>query len=203
MRSRPILAGALLLLLGSLPLAAATNASPQKFRSDMRKLWEDHVTWTRVYIISASANLEDQKAAADRLLRNQDDIGNAIKPFYGDAAGTKLTGLLKQHITIATELIAAAKAGQTAKKDDAAKRWNANADDIATFLSTANPKNWPLADMKKMMKDHLDLTTAEVVARLTKNWTADVTAYDKVHDEILKMADMLSTGIIKQHPKKF
>jgi hypothetical protein len=203
MRSRPILAGALLLLLGSLPLSAAPNASPQKFRSDMRKLWEDHVTWTRVYIISAAANLEDQKAAADRLLRNQDDIGNAIKPFYGDAAGAKLTGLLKQHITIATELIAAAKAGQSAKKDDAAKRWNTNADEIATFLSTANPKNWPLADMKKMMHDHLDLTTAEVVARLTKNWTADVTAYDKVHDEILKMADMLSTGIIKQHPKKF
>jgi len=204
MKSRQILAGAVLFLLGTLPFAAEANAAnPQKFRADMRKLWEDHVTWTRVYIISAAANLEDQKAAADRLLRNQDDIGNAIKPFYGDAAGTKLTGLLKQHITIATELIAAAKAGQTAKKDDAAKRWNTNADDIATFLSTANPKNWPLADMKKMMHDHLDLTTAEVVARLTKNWTADVTAYDKVHDEILKMADMLSTGIIKQHPKKF
>jgi hypothetical protein len=204
MKSRPILAGALLFLLGSLPLAAEANAgNPQKFRADMRKLWEDHVTWTRVYIISAAANLEDQKAAADRLLRNQVDIGDAIKPYYGDEAGTKLTGLLKQHITIATELIAAAKAGQGAKKDDAAKRWNSNADDIASFLSTANPKNWPLADMKKMMHDHLDLTTAEVVARLSKNWTADVAAYDKVHDEILKMADMLSAGIIKQHPKKF
>ena len=204
MKPRPILSGILLSLLFSLPLVAAEgSAGSMKFRVDMRKLWEDHITWTRIYIISAAANLEDQKAAAGRLLQNQTDIGDAIKPFYGDAAGTKLTALLKDHITIATELIAAAKAGDEAKKADAAARWNRNADEIASFLSAANPKHWPAADMKKMMHDHLDLTTKEVVARLTKDWAGDVAAYDKVHEEILAMADMLSAGIIHQHPEKF
>ena len=107
------------------------------------------------------------------------------------------------HITIATEVVAAAKAGDAAKKDAAAKRWGANADDIATFLSGANPQNWPAADMKKHMRDHLDLTTAEVVARLNKDWNADIAAYDRVHEQILGMADMLSSGIIKQHRSKF
>jgi len=88
-------------------------------------------------------------------------------------------------------------------KDAAAARWGTNADEIATFLSGANPKNWPAADMKKHMRDHLDLTTAEVVARLNKDWKADIAAYDKVHTQILHMADMLSSGIIKQHPDKF
>jgi hypothetical protein len=204
MKPRLILSGIILSLLCALPLVAAEgSAASMKFRADMRKLWEDHITWTRVYIISAAANLEDQKAAAGRLLQNQTDIGNAIKPFYGEAAGTKLTALLKDHITIATELIAAAKAGDAAKKTDAANRWNRNADEIASFLSAANPKHWPEADMKKMMHDHLDLTTQEVVARLSKDWAADVAAYDKVHDEILAMADMLSEGIIHQHPEKF
>ncbi len=204
MKPRPILSGILLSLLFSLPLVAAEGSpGSMKLRADMRKLWEDHITWTRVYIISAAANLEDQKAAAGRLLQNQTDIGDAIKPIYGEAAGTKLTALLKDHITIATELIAAAKAGDAAKKADAADRWNRNADEIASFLSTANPKHWPLADMKKMMHDHLDLTTKEVVARLSKDWAGDVAAYDRVHEEILAMADMLSAGIIHQHPEKF
>jgi hypothetical protein len=169
----------------------------------MRKLWEDHVTWTRLYIVSAVADLPDKGAAAQRLLQNQVDIGNAVKPFYGDAAGAKLSALLKDHILIAVELIDAAKAGDAAKKDAAAKRWGANADDIATFLSGANPKHWPLAEMKKMMHDHLALTTTEVVSRLQKDWAADIAAYEKVHEQILKMADMLSSGIISQFPEKF
>jgi len=172
-------------------------------RSAMRKLWEDHITWTRVFIISAAADLPDKDAATQRLLQNQVDVGNAIKPYYGDAAGEKLTALLKEHITTAAEVVAAAKAGDTAKMEDANKRWFANADAIAAFLSGANPKNWPSSEMTKMMHDHLNLTTAEVQARLKGDWAADIAAYDKVHEQILRMADMLSDGIINQFPKKF
>lgn len=173
------------------------------FHDAMRKLWEDHITWTRLYIVSAAAALPDKGPTAERLLQNQTDIGNAIKPFYGDAAGEKLTGLLRDHILIAAELIDAAKAGDTAKFNDANTRWYTNADEIATFLSSANPKNWPLDDMKMMMKSHLDLTLKEAAARLKGDYPTDIAAYDEVHAEILKMADMLSMGIINQFPKMF
>jgi hypothetical protein len=169
----------------------------------MRKLWEDHITWTRLFIVSALGDLPDKKATTDRLLQNQVDIGNAIKPYYGDAAGEKLTALLTTHITTAAELVGAAKAGDTAKMEDANKRWYTNADEIAAFLSAANPKNWPAADMKQMMHDHLDLTTAEAVAHLKGNWPEDVAAYDKIHSQILQMADMLTAGIANQFPAKF
>jgi hypothetical protein len=175
----------------------------QTFGADMRKLWEDHITWTRLYIVDAIAGLPEKDTTAKRLLQNQTDLGNAIKPFYGDAAGTKLTSLLRDHILIAAELIDAAKAGDNAKKDDANRRWLANADEIAAFLSGANPKNWPADATKGMMHDHLNLTTQEVVAHLTKDWAADVAAYDKVHVQILHMADMLSSGIEAQFPNKF
>lgn len=187
----------------SSPKAEPESAGGVALQGAMRKLWEDHIIWTRVFIISALADLPDKAAATDRLLQNQVDIGNAIKPFYGDAAGDKLTTLLKEHITTAAEVVAAAKAGDKAKLDDASKRWLANADQIAAFLSDANPKNWPRAEMQKMMHDHLTLTTNEVVARLQGNWAADIAAYDKVHEQILHMADMLSAGIIKQHSAKF
>jgi len=193
------------LALVTIPLALSAQPARDgrcELRTAMRNLWEDHVTWTRLYIVAATADLAEKDAAAARLLQNQVDIGDAVKPYYGDAAGAKLTSLLKDHIMIAVDIIDAAKKGDSAKKDTASKRWYANADEIAAFLSGANPKNWPAGDMKKMMHDHLDTTTAELVAHLQKDWKGDAAAYDKVHDLILHMADMLASGIANQFPAK-
>ena len=184
--------------------AAAQKDKPKSssLQTAMRKLWEDHITWTRVFIISAAGDLPDKEAATQRLLQNQVDIGNAIKPFYGAAAGDQLTALLKDHIVIAADVVTAAKANDKAKLDDANKRWLANADQIAAFLSKANPKNWPETEMRTMMHDHLQLTTNEAVARLHGDWAGDIRAYDAVHEQILKMADMLAMGIANQFPDK-
>ena len=173
------------------------------FHDAMRKLWEDHITWTRLYIISAAEDLPDKDLTAARLLQNQVDIGNAIKPFYGDAAGDQLTALLTDHILIAVEVIDAAKAGDTDAFNAALEKWYENGDDIAAFLHAANPRNWPLDEMEMMMKSHLDLTLEEAAARLNGDYAADIVAYDKVHVDILHMADMLSDGIIHQFPRMF
>jgi len=179
-----------------------SSASACQLKTAMRQLWEDHVTWTRNVILCLTDDLPGADQAVKRLLKNQDDIGNAVSSFYGQEAGRSLTGLLHDHIKIAAEVVQAAKSGNTQKLDDANKRWLTNADEISEFLSKANP-NWALADMKKMMHDHLQLTTDEAVSRLKKDYDADVLAYDKVHKEILEMSDMLADGIIKQFPQKF
>ena len=192
----------------SSPAKAATSVQLSStkymaFHDGMRKLWEDHVTWTRLYIVSAVAGLPDTTATATRLLQNQTDIGNAVKPYYGDGAGTALTALLKDHIGIAVDIIAAAKGSDTAKFEAANKRWYSNMDDISALLSSANPKSWPLAQLQPMMRMHLDLTLAEASARLHGDWAADVAAYDQVHVHILQLADQLTTGIVAQFPEKF
>jgi len=174
----------------------------EQLRMAMYKLWEDHIVWTRNVILNIMDDLPGTDQAVNRLLQNQDDIGNAVKPFYGEAGGKELTRLLREHITIAADLLKAAKIGNNSAFDATNKKWFANADEISGFLSKANP-NWKLNDMKKMMNDHLTLTTEEAVARLKKDYVADVKAYDKVHEEILMMADMLTDGIIKQFPGKF
>ena len=171
-------------------------------RSDMRKLWEDHVTWTRLAVISLVAGSPDTNATVTRLLRNQTDIGNAIMPFYGRAAGVALTKELRAHILIAADLIAAAKAGDQAKLAAEQARWRANAADIATLLSRTNP-HWHRAALVAMLGEHLRLTTQEVVARLQGKWGADVAAYDRIHLHALHMADTLSAGLIDQFPGRF
>jgi hypothetical protein len=172
-------------------------------RMAMRKLWEDHIIWTRQIIVSAVAGLPDLNFAVERLMQNQVDIGNAVKPFYGDAGGDKLIALLKEHISGAYAVLTAAKEGNNTKLEGANKAWYKNADDIAEFLGTANAKYWPVKEMKAHMKEHLDLTLAEAVARLQSKWAEDIAAYEKVHQQILGMADMLSDGIIGQFPKNF
>jgi hypothetical protein len=201
-RATRLIAALSLLCVLLVPVGSFAGTKSESLRLDMRKLWEDHITWTRLFIVSALSDLPDKDATTKRLLQNQVDIGNAIKPFYGDAAGSKLSALLKDHILIAAEIVGAAKAGETAKLEAAKTRWVANADEISAFLSGANPKNWPAAEMKAMMREHLDLTTTELMARLNKDWAADVAAYEKVHTQILHMADMLTDGIVKQFPDK-
>ncbi len=204
---------ALILIVPAYSLGTAKSADSSKsegtkvntidFRNTMRKLWEDHITWTRLFIVSDAANLPDKAATTARLLKNQTDIGNAIKPFYGEQAGDKLTALLRDHILIAAELVDDAKAGNTTAFNDAKARWYDNANQIAVFLNSANPKFWPLSEMQAMMKAHLDLTLKEASDQLKGNYPASVADYDLVHNEILQMADMLSIGIIHQFPQKF
>jgi len=172
-------------------------------RQGMRTLWQDHVLWTRLVIVSTAGGLADLDPTTQRLLRNQDDIGNAIKPYYGNEAGEKLTGLLRTHILQAAAVLAAAKANNAASLDSAKTAWFANANDIADFLSGANPKSWPKDKMRAMMREHLDLTLAEATDQLQGRYAESVEDYDRVQNEILSMADALSDGIVMQFPKKF
>src|SRR5262245_53621895 len=169
----------------------------------MRKLWEDHVTWTRLAIVTFADGSAGFPATAARLLQNQVDIGDAIKPFYGDEAGTQLTALLRIHILIAVEILEAAKAGDNLAFKNASDRWYANATHIADFLSAANPRFWPDATMRADMKTHLDQTLTEAADELAGGYTASVADYEHVHLHILALADTLSSGLIGQFPSHF
>jgi hypothetical protein len=184
--------------------AAASPAARQlAFHDGMRKLWEDHITWTRLAIVSFAADLPDLPATEQRLLRNQVDIGNAVKPYYGRRAGNQLTALLREHILGAVALLQAARSGDSAAIAKASKAWYRNGNQIGDFLHAANPHNWSRKDMRSMMKIHLDETLKEAQDRLAGRFAADIRDYDAVHRHILEMADMLSTGIIRQFPGKF
>ena len=179
------------------------TSAQRTLHDQMRKLWEDHVTWTRLAIVTFADGSPSFPATADRLLRNQVDIGNAIKPYFGDAAGTRLTALLHDHITIAVDVLKAAKSGDDVAFTEANTRWYANANDIADFLAKASPKYWPQAHMRADMRTHLDQTLAEAAHELGGDYQASVADYDAVHAHILEMADMLSEGIVAKFPSRF
>lgn len=195
------------------PLSAQANGTEHNARSclqpkqvqlqqNLRKLWIDHTIWTRSYIVSALAGLMDQQDVLARLIQNQQDIGDAIKPYYGVEAGNKLAELLKEHILIAGKVVDAAKSGNQADLKTYNAEWHRNADDIAKFLSGANP-NWSEKELQELLYTHLQLLTDQVTGRISKDWKADIIAFDKGEDHIIMLADALAEGIVKQFPEKF
>lgn len=179
-----------------------STTSETELRTAMRELWVDHAVYTRQFIVDTVHDLPSLDQTTQRLLENQENIGDAIKPFYGEQAGDQLTNLLKEHILIAADVLSAAKAGDDEALADAQQRWSDNADEIAAFLADANP-NWDEDELSDMLHEHLSLTTDEAVARLQGDYQADIEAFDKVVDQAMEMADTLSDGIIAQFPEKF
>lgn len=178
------------------------NKAGCNLRMVQGKLWIDHVSWTRSFIVSDLSSLEDKGPVLERLLKNQDDIGNSIKPYYGEEAGNKLAALLREHIELAGKVTDAAKNGNKDDLEKYNKLWYENADKIANFLSSANP-NYSNKTLKDMLYMHLQFVTDQVVYRLNKDWNADIKAYDKGENHMIEFADILSDGIIKQFPQKF
>jgi hypothetical protein len=173
-----------------------------ELRIALHNLWVEHIVWTRQYVVAAAADQPDSSFAAERLMRNQEEIGDAIKPFYGDHAGDQLTSQLKDHILIAVDLLEAAKAGDSNAVEETEERWYANADEIATFLSGANP-NWTKEDMVNMVNEHLSLTKTEAVARLTGDYATDVTTFDALYQHAISMGDEFTIGIVNQFSERF
>lgn len=174
-----------------------------EFKAAMRYLWADHATYTRDVILGILDETADANDALNRLLQNQVDIGNAVKPYYGDAGGQALTDLLTEHIVIAGDILVAARDGNTNDFNTALEAWYQNGDDISVFLNTANPDNWELEPMKMHMSHHLDLTLEEAVAHLEDRHDDEIQAYDDVFEQLMGLADMLSNGIISQFPDQF
>jgi hypothetical protein len=198
-KARLAFATAILILVPNIAYANSKSA----LQDGMRRLWSDHVAYTRLFIVSAAAGTPDKDATTQRLLQNQTDIGNAVAEYYGRDAGNKLTALLKDHILIAASIVTAAKAGDNAKVSSENKRWRQNATDIAKFLNGANPKHWPTSAIESSMFAHLDQTLNEATNQLKGNYAASLKDYDQAMSHILMMADTLSDGIAAQFPAKF
>jgi hypothetical protein len=170
--------------------------------NSLRMLWEQHIAWTRMTIISIIAGLPDVNLVTERLLRNPIDFEKALKPFYGDRIASKFRDLFRSHLVIAAELVKAAKAGNKEAAANAEKRWYANADEIAAFLASINPY-WSQEDWKTMLHEHLALTKSEAVNILTGNYSEGIKLYDEIEEQALKMADVMTKGIVKQFIEKF
>ena len=169
---------------------------------NMDLAWLEHVFWTRLFLISVAGSLGDLEATKARLLENPRTIANVFRRYYGNNIANKIEELIREHLVIGGDLIVALKNGNQSLAQELNTKWYKNADDMAKAFSSINPF-YPKEEVRNMLYDHLKLTTNEVSARLKKDYTADIRAYDMVQKEVLKMADFFINGIVKQFPNLF
>lgn len=165
--------------------------------NEMNLVWEQHIMWTRMLLISIAECLKDLDATQTRLLRNPGDIANIFKRYYGDNISNEIQKLLTEHLVIGKNLIVALK---NKNQDQASKlnsEWYNNADKMTEFFSSINPY-YNKEELQKMFYEHLRLTSIEVSSRLEGNYEKDINAYDMVQQEILKMSQFFVNGIVKQ-----
>jgi hypothetical protein len=168
----------------------------------MRMVWEQHVYWTRMTINSIAFDLPDIDAVTARLLQNATDMGNLLKPFYGNRIAAKFSNLIREHLLIAADLVKAAKAGNQKAIADAERRWYANGEEIAEFLSRINPII-SRVEFQEMFLEHLALTTKEALFILQNKFQSSIAVFNKIEEEALQMADTITNAIIKQFPRMF
>ncbi|MEJ8844751.1 hypothetical protein WG954_20320 [Lacibacter sp. H375] len=181
--------------------SASTFNGDVELNAQMIDLWEQHVAWNRNVMLCIVDELPGTTEAIERLQQNKIEIGNAIKPYYGDVAGDKLAELLQEHVAISVEVMKFAKEGMTTELQEANDRWYVNADAIASFLANIN-SYWSTDKIQLIIKDQLRFTTTQAICRINKDYPADIIAYDKAHAEVLLMAEIFANGIAKQFPEK-
>lgn len=203
--------GALMLSIGLLAACEPTPQTSGHLRTSsqtalykgMQTLWQQHMEWTYAAVAAVATDSPNVNETAARLMKNQEDLGNAIKPYYGEPAGNALTVLLKAHISGAVDILVAAKAGDATAQSAAVTAEYANAKAIGDFLSSANPDQWSQAHMEDMMKSHIDQTLVYATDMLTGHYAEAINDYGLAEAHMIEMGDMLSAGIIAQFPEKF
>ncbi|WP_303195025.1 hypothetical protein [Thomasclavelia spiroformis] len=168
----------------------------------MNLVWQEHIMWTRLLLISIAEDLKDLEATQTCLLKNPKDIVDVFRPYYRNLIANEIEKLLTEHLVIGKDLIVALKNNNQKQANLLNTKWYQNADRMAEAFNSINPY-YPKEEIQSMLYEHLRLTTIEVNARLKGDYVADINAYDMVQNEILKMSSFFVNGIIEQFPDLF
>ena len=164
----------------------------------LRMLWNQHVVWTSKAVTSMMYDLPNEEMVLQRLLRNPEDFANVLMAFYGEDEANEFAKLLKEHITIAAEVVQAAMDENQTAYDEAEQRWRDNAEQIAVYMAEMNP-DWNQDDWEAMLGEHLDLLTEYVQNMLNENYEEAVSVYDDIEMQAMEMADMMAEGLYNQY----
>ena len=187
--------------------AATPNpAKVAELKMALRDLYFNHVFWVRDLVVSTRLGEKAAVSEADEYgLKNAKAIGRSIAPFYGQAAGEKFATLFVGHYSAVKTYMNAAFAnhykGNATLKKAALDKLTKNANEIAVFVSSANP-NLPKATVYGLLVAHAQQHIKAIDATAKKDWSGEADMWDPMVKHIYTLSDALADGIAKQFPDK-
>jgi hypothetical protein len=186
-------------------LAAAT-ANPAKVdatKAALRDLWIGHVFWVRNVVVAGFAgDKAAQQAAEKQVVANAQAIAGAFEPYYGPKAKEKLFTLLAGHYGAVKDYLDATIAKDAAKQSSATTKLLANAGELATFLSSANPY-LPKATVEELLQAHGGHHITQIQQLQAKNYDGEAQTWAEMSQHMYVIADALGGAVAKQFPAKF
>lgn len=164
---------------------------------ELRRLWNEHIMWTRTFIVSAVDGIEDLDSITDRLLRNPTDMAQVLAIYYGEEAADTFRILLEDHLKIAAEMLMAIQSEDAGAAKQYMDLWYANGAAMAAFLGEINDY-WTEEEWKALLEEHLDMVKDYMIIRLNKAYGEDPPFYDRMEAQALAMADLMTAGTIRQ-----
>ena len=200
----------LMLLAPSFSFAKAKEGTVQltlkgvELRLALRDLWQGHIFWVRnVVLMTKLGDKEAAKVAEEQVVQNAKEIASSVVPYYGKEAGDKLFTLLAGHYGAVKDSMNAVYSGNKQAEMAAMDKMTKNADEIATSLSSANPKNWPKETLVSALAAHAGFHMAQINEINAKNFSAEAKTWTGMKKQVNEIADVLANGIIKQFPQRF
>lgn len=165
--------------------------------ASMRKLWNDHIVWTRQYMISEMNNLPDKEAVLTRLRANARSISEEMSELHPSVDEQTMVSMLDSTVLFVTKLIFETNVGGTRTGAYETKEVLMKLmDRMALYLNSVN-EGWKLPEMKMLLQGYLNETHNEILARKNQIWDADIAAYDRLNNHVLKIADAFASGTIQ------
>ncbi len=181
----------------------AVSAKAAETGAALRDLWIGHIFWVRsVALATLSKNDAAAKAAEQHVVENAKAIAGAIEPFYGAAAKDALFKLLAGHYGAIKEYLVAASAADSASQGKAIQNLTKNAEDIAAFLSKANP-HLPKDTVAGLLQAHGGHHVQEIDELKAGKYEAEARTWEDMKSHMYVVSDALAQAIVKQFPRKF
>jgi hypothetical protein len=189
-----------------MPASSAPQAKAGKLaetKAVLRDLWLGHILTIRnVAVATMDKNASAREAAEQAVVANAKQIASSIEPFYGKPASDKLFALLAGHYAAIREHLDATAAGDAARQDLAVKQLTANAAEIATFLSGANP-HWPKDAVMSLLTAHAAHHLTQFQQLKEADYVREGDTWRGMKSHIYVVADTLAAGLAAQFPNKF
>jgi len=183
--------------------AAPKSAKVAATQAALRDVWVGHIFWVREVSRSvADKNTAATESAEQQAVANAKAIAGSIEPFYGKPAAEQLFKLLAGHYTAIKTHAVANAAGKAAEAKKAVDDLTANANEIAVFLSGANP-NLPEATLKQLLAAHGGHHVQQNQQLAAKDYAGEARTWEAMKTHIYVIADALGGALAKQFPAKF
>lgn len=183
--------------------AVGHQAKVAETKAVLRDLWLGHILSIRnVAVATMDKNAAARSAAEADVVANAQQIARTIEPFYGKPAADQLFTLLAGHYQGIREHLDATVAGSANQQDAAVKALTANAAEIATFLSSANP-NLPKDTVMGLLMAHAAHHVTQFQQLKDGEYTREAETWKGMKQHIYVVADALTQALAAQFPAKF